>query len=190
MYYELSEPGLTDDARVNHDPNAYENGHKEWKNSKSGWLSTFPFGAFGFNRLNDRLDAENPEWRALPRQPGRDPMDLTETQPNCEFFHTVCYGGPPEYTDFPKEGQWALSMCCFLCGCQSRGEGKIKSTDPFEPPAADPKYLSDKRDLLMMSEGVRWANKLVMEGAGTKDIVKGAWPPDATHHLYKTNEEW
>lgn len=49
-------------------------------------------------------------------------------------FHTVCYGGPPEYTDFPKEGQWALSN------------------------------LDDKRDLLMMSEGVRWANELVMEG--------------------------
>lgn len=25
-YYELNEPGLTDDPRVNHDPNAYENG--------------------------------------------------------------------------------------------------------------------------------------------------------------------
>lgn len=72
----------------------------------------------------------------------------------------------------------------------SRGEVTIKNLDPFEPPAADPKYLSDKRDLLMMSEGVRWANELVMTGAGTKDIVKGAWPPGATHHLYKTNEEW
>lgn len=190
MYYELSEPELTDDARVNHDPEAYSNGHKEWLEKKSGWLANFPFGAFGFNRLNDRLERDNPEWRALPRKPGRDPMGLTESQPNCEFFNTICYGGPPEYTDFPKEGQWAFSMCCFLCGQQSRGHVKLKSLDPFDPPAVDPCYLSDKRDLIMMSEGVRFANEVVMEGAGTKGIVKGGWPSGATHHLNKTNEDW
>ena len=189
-YYELNQPGLTDDARAHHDPNAWETGHKEWKESKSGWLSTFPFGSFAFNRLNDRLDAENPEWRALPRQPGRDPMGQTESQPNLEFFHTVMYGGPPQYTDFPKEGQYALAMCCFLCGLQSRGFVKLNSTNPMEAPIVDHKYLSDKRDLLMMSEGVRWANELVMTGAGTKDVIKGAWPPGASHHLNKTNEDW
>lgn len=43
MYYELNQPGLTDDPRVNHDPNAFENGAKEWKEKKSGWLAQFPF---------------------------------------------------------------------------------------------------------------------------------------------------
>ncbi|KAK4952207.1 hypothetical protein LTR10_010129 [Elasticomyces elasticus] len=185
IYYEVSEPGLTDDARVNHDPNAYENGYKEWTEKKSGWMAQFPFGTFAFARLNDRLDRENPEWRALPREPGRDPMCLTESQPNLEFFHTVCYGGPPEYT-----GQYALAVCCFLCGQQSRGEVTIKSTDPFEPPHADPRYLSDKRDLIMMSEGVRFANEIAMTGTGTKDVIKGAWPAGATHHQNKTNEDW
>lgn len=190
IYYELNKPGLTDDPRVNHDPNAYENGLKEWKEKRTGWLATFPFGAFGFARLSDRLDAENTEWRRFPREPGRDPMGLTESQPNLEFFHTVCYGGPPEYTDFPKEGQYAFAMCCFLCGLQSRGEVKLKSTDPRDNPIVDHAYLSDKRDLLMMSEGVRFANELVTQGAGTKDIIKGAWPPGAKHHLNKTNEDW
>lgn len=84
-YYEVNTPDLTDDARVNHDLQAYENGHKEWKTGKTGWLATFPFGAFGFTRLSERLDAENPEWAALPREPGRDPMGLTKSQPNMEF---------------------------------------------------------------------------------------------------------
>ena len=190
MYYELNRSDLTDDARAHHDPNGFETGHAEWTEKKTGWLATFPFGAFAFNRLSDRLDADNPEWKALPREPGRDPMGQTETQPNLEFFHTVMYGGPPEFTDFPKEGQYALAMCCFLCGLQSRGFVKLKSADPFEPPLVDHKYLSDKRDLLMMSEGVRFANEVVMTGAGTKDIIKGAWPPGATHHLNKTNEDW
>jgi choline dehydrogenase-like flavoprotein len=96
IYYELNQAGLTDDARVNHDPNAFENGAKEWKEKKSGWLAQFPFGSFAFARLADRLEAENEEWRSFRREPGRDPMELTETQPNLEFFHTICYGGPPE----------------------------------------------------------------------------------------------
>jgi choline dehydrogenase-like flavoprotein len=81
-------------------------------------------------------------------------------------------------------------MCCFLCGLQSRGEVKLESTDPTRNPVVDHKYLSDRRDLLMMSEGVRFANEIVMTGAGTKDKIKGAWPPGANHHTYKTNEDW
>ena len=190
IYYELNQAGLTDDERVNHDPNAYENGAREWREKKSGWLAQFPFGSFAFARLNDRLDAENAEWRNMPREPGRDPMALTESQPNLEFFHTICYGGPPEYTDKPNPGQYAFAMCCFLCGLQSRGFVKLNSKDPKENPIVDHKYLDDKRDLLMMSEGVRFANELVTQGEGTKDLIKGAWPPGAKHHLYKTNEDW
>lgn len=96
IYYELNRPGLTDDERVNHDPNAMENGIKEWKEKKTGWLAQFPFGSFAFARLDDRLMRDNAEWRSFARPPGRDPMQLTDSQPNLEFFHTVCYGGPPE----------------------------------------------------------------------------------------------
>lgn len=73
---------------------------------------------------------------------------------------------------------------------QSRGFVKLKSTEPLDNPIVDHRYLSDKRDLLMMSEGVRFANELVTTGEGTKDLIKGAWPPGATHHLNKTNEDW
>lgn len=189
-YYELNQAGLTDDERVNHDPNAFENGTKEWREKKSGWLATFPFGSFAFTRLSDRLDNDVPEWKAYPREPGRDPMWQTNEQPSLEFFHTVCYGGPPEYTDKPKPGQYAFAMCCFLCGMQSRGEVKLKTTNPVDNPLVDHRYLSDKRDLIMMAEGCRWANEVVTQGEGTKDLIKGSWPPGASHHLNKTNEDW
>lgn len=189
-YYELNQPGLTDDERVNHDPHAYENGLKEWKESKTGWLAQFPFGSFAFARLDDRLQSENKEWQKYQRKQGRDPMDLTPSQPSLEFFHTVCYGGPPEYTDFPKEGQYAFAMCCFLCGAQSRGYIKLKSTKCRESPMVDHKYVSDRRDLLMMAEGCRFANEIVTTGAGTRDKIKGSWPPGAMHHLNVTNEDW
>ena len=45
---------LTDDERVNHDPNAYENGSKEWR-SQPRWLALFLAGASAFNRLSNGL---------------------------------------------------------------------------------------------------------------------------------------
>lgn len=29
-----------------------------------------------------------------------------------------------------------------------------------------------------------------MQGEGTKNVIKGAWPTGATHHQNKTNEDW
>ena len=52
----------------------------------------------------------------------------------------------------------------------------LKSTDPMGNPVVDCNYLSDPLDLLVMTEGCRLGNEIVMEGAGTNDIVKGSWP--------------
>ncbi|KAI0162423.1 putative GMC oxidoreductase [Pestalotiopsis sp. NC0098] len=190
FHYEVNQDDLTEDAKIYHDPDAFEKGVKEWKEKKTGWLSTFPFGPFAYARLDERLTRENAEWRSFARKPGRDPMELTETQPNVEMSHTIAYAGPPEHTDFPKEGQYAFTMVCLLMGMQSRGEVTLKSADPRENPTVDHRYFSDRRDLLMMSEGVRFANELVTTGAGTKDKIKGSWPPGRDHHTYKTNEDW
>jgi choline dehydrogenase-like flavoprotein len=117
-------------------------------------------------------------------------MEGRLSMPYTHLSLTDAEANVARYTDFPKEGQYAFAMCCFLCGLCSRGSVKLNSTDPLDNPIVDHKYLDDKRDLLMMSEGVRFANELVMTGAGTRDKIKGAWPPGATHHLNKTNEDW
>jgi choline dehydrogenase-like flavoprotein len=44
--------------------------------------------------------------------------------------------------------------------------------------------------MLVLTEACRFGNEIVMNGAGTKDIVKGSWPPNLKHHTYKTREEW
>jgi hypothetical protein len=58
-----------------------------YKDKKEGVLSTFPFGAFAFARLDDRLKDE-PLWQQAKRENDRDPMGLTTKQPNIEFFTT------------------------------------------------------------------------------------------------------
>lgn len=58
-----------------------------YKEKKTGILSTFPFGAFAFARLDERLK-DDPLWKSAQREPGRDPMGLTQKQPNIEYFTT------------------------------------------------------------------------------------------------------
>ncbi|KAE8141417.1 hypothetical protein BDV38DRAFT_237834 [Aspergillus pseudotamarii] len=188
MFYETERQGLTTDWQVYHDDNM-EKTYAQWKEHKTGFLSTFPFGAFAFARLDERLKDE-PLWRDAPREPGRDPMGLTPKQPNIEFFTTECYGGPKQYDQFPIDHKHAFSMIAELFAPKSRGTVTLKSKDPLENPIVDCNYLADPMDLLVLTEACRFGNEVVMKGAGTKDIVKGSWPSNLTHHTYKTREEW
>ncbi|RHZ60765.1 hypothetical protein CDV55_103182 [Aspergillus turcosus] len=188
MFYETEKEGLTTDFHVYHDNN-FAKTYQQWKDHKSGFLSTFPFGSFAFARLDDRLKDE-PLWRDAARQPGRDPMGLTPKQPNIEFFTTECYGGPKQYNQFPIDHKHAFSMIAELFAPRSRGTVSLKSKDPMENPVIDCNYLADPLDLLVLTEACRFGNEIVMNGAGTKDIVKGSWPPNLNHHTYKTREEW
>ncbi|KAE8350547.1 hypothetical protein BDV28DRAFT_138930 [Aspergillus coremiiformis] len=188
MFYETDQAGLTTDAQVYHDDNLRTT-YRQWKEHKTGFLSTFPFGAFAFARLDERLHDE-PLWRDAPRQPGRDPMGLTPQQPNIEFFTTECYGGPKQYNHFPTDHQHAFAMIAELFAPKSRGTVTLQSPDPRENPIVDCNYLADPMDLLVLTEACRFGNEIVMNGAGTKDIVKGSWPSNLTHHTYTTREQW
>lgn len=117
-------------------------------------------------------------------------MGLTPSQPNVEFFTTECYGGPKQYDQFPIDQKHAFSMIAELFAPKSRGSVTLKSADPMDNPIVDCNYLSDPMDMLVLSEACRFGNEIVMSGAGTKDIVKGSWPPNLSHHAYTKREEW
>ena len=152
-------------------------------------LSTFPFGAFAYARLDERLQG-NSLWDHAICEPGRDPMGLTPAQPNIEIFMTECYGGPKKFADIPGQNESAFSIIPELFAPKSRGSVRIKSADPFENPIVDHNYLADPLDVLVLSEACRFSNEIVMKGAGTKDIVKGSWPSKLTHHAHTSREDW
>ncbi|KAL1966341.1 hypothetical protein VTN77DRAFT_4694 [Rasamsonia byssochlamydoides] len=187
-FYETDKPGLTNDYLVYHDDN-FQKTYALWKEKKTGFLSTFPFGPFAFARLDERLK-DSELWNNAPREPGRDPMGLTPKQPNIEFFTTELYGGPKQFDQFPVNHQHAFSMISELFGPRSRGTVTLKSKDPLEKPVVDTNYLADPLDLEVLAEACRFGNEIVMQGKGTKDIVKGSWPPHLNHHKYTTREEW
>ena len=188
IFYETEKPGLTNDHLL-YGQGAMAESYRLWKEEKRGALSTFPFGAFAYARLDERLKG-NPLWDKADCEPGRDPMGLTPTQPNIELFMTECYGGPKKFEDIPGENKSAFSIIPELFAPKSRGSVRIKSADPFEIPIVDHNYLADPLDVLILSEACRFANETVVQGAGTKDIVKGSWPPKLTHHAHTSREDW
>ena len=187
-FYETEKPGLTNDSLVYHD-NAIESSYILYKEKKSGVLSTFPFGAFAYARLDDRLQ-DSDLWKNAARKDGRDPMGLTSKQPHVEFFTTELYGGPKQYDKFPIDKKHAFAMITELFAPHSKGTVTLKSKNPEDNPVIDCNYLSSELDLLVLCEGVRLGNEIVTKGSATKDIVKGAWPSELTHHEYTKREEW
>jgi hypothetical protein len=59
---------------------------ERYKKDKTGPLSVFPFGAFAYARIDDRLQKYQ-EWSNAPRKPGRDQMALKPNQPQLEFWN-------------------------------------------------------------------------------------------------------
>ncbi|EKG17880.1 Glucose-methanol-choline oxidoreductase [Macrophomina phaseolina MS6] len=161
VFYESNQPELTND-------------HLAYYDDVPAWKNTSP--------IND------PHGKAY--DPGRDPMALLPIQPNIEWFSTEMYGGPKQYDRFPTDGQGVFALISMLLSPRSRGSVTLASRDPTANPVVDHNYLGDELDLLVMAEACRWGNEIITKGAGTKDIVKGSWPPDANHHLYTTREQW
>jgi len=81
-------------------------------------------------------------------------------------------------------------MITELFSPRSKGSVTLKSTDPLENPCVDHNYLSEPLDMLVLSEGVRLGNEVVMNGAGTRGVVKGSWPSDLTHHTHTDRVSW
>lgn len=118
-------------------------------------------------------------------------MGQTSKQPNVEFFNTECFVGPSSMYNRVPLNQSAFSLITELFSPRSKGTVTLTSADPADNPAVDHNYLDDPLDLLVLAEGCRLANEIVTRGSGTKDIVKGSWPPElAAHHLYSTRAEW
>lgn len=81
-------------------------------------------------------------------------------------------------------------MVTTLFAGRSRGEVTLESADSTKNPVVDHKHLSDPLDPLVLSEGCRLANEIVLEGARTKDVIGGSWPHHLTQHTQKDRPEW
>lgn len=182
-FYEVSEPDLTNDDKLWHG-DAWRQSLAQWKRDKSGVLSTFPFGAFAYARLDDRLQDSELWQQARAQTAERDPMNLTVQQPHVEYFNTECYAGPRWYDQRPVDNKHAFAMITELFSPRSRGTVTLQSKDPRDEPVIDNNFLADPLDLLVLAEGVRFGNEIIMQGESTKKVVKGSWPGEHADLLW------
>ncbi|KAF2204315.1 alcohol oxidase [Delitschia confertaspora ATCC 74209] len=187
-FYEVSKPDVTNDHLIWH-TGAREKTAQEYKASRTGFFSQFPFGVFAFARLDERLK-DSEIWQKTNQTNGRDPMGTTENQPHVEFWNTECYSPKYMFKDFPPDGHYAFAMATTFYSPRSLGEVTITSTNPTANPRVQHNYLSDPLDMLIFSEGCRLANEIALEGVGTKDIIVGSWPAAHGHDKYTTREDW
>ncbi|KAG8630270.1 hypothetical protein KVT40_001889 [Elsinoe batatas] len=189
IFYETDQKGLTKDSLMHHGPTAYENARELWLQDKTGILSSIPFGAVAFARLDDRL-SDSQLWRDSHDDTGRDPMGRTKMQPHIEFFTTECYAGLKEMSAIPEAGQHVFGIVVELLAPRSFGKVQLTSKDPNAKMVVQHNYLTDSRDDLVLAEACRFANEIVTTGSGTEQLIKGSWPPASEHHILRTREEW
>ncbi|OCT45018.1 putative GMC oxidoreductase [Cladophialophora carrionii] len=193
--YEVTQPNLTNDIHVHH-KDGFANSQSTYQASRSGFFATFPFGVFALARLDDAL-ASSPLWHdrsAATAGSDRDAANLTPQQAHVEYMHTELYSGHIHGRDVPLDGKHGFEMMTLLFSQQSRGTVTLRSADPHDKPVIDPRYLSDPLDLLMLTEGVRYAHSIVTSGSGTKDIITpGVWmagPEYAALGPDTTGKDW
>jgi len=87
IFYATKQQNITNDYLL-YKPDALGEAYRQWKEEKRGPLSTFPFGAFGYARLDERLKSE-PLWQTAPREDGRDPMTHIIPTQHRVFQHGV-----------------------------------------------------------------------------------------------------
>lgn len=188
LFYEVSRAGLTNDHLIWHD-GARDKSTAQYKDSRTGFMSQFPFGSFAFARIDSRLQ-DSALWQQSPRDPLLDPMGLSSTQPQIELWNTECYSPKYLYKDFPSDSQHAFALAVEFFSPQSRGSVTLQSKNPLENPIVDHKHLSNPLDMLVFSEACNYANEIVTRGAGTRDVVVGSWPAFLGYESFTKREQW
>lgn len=109
-----------------------------WRLRHSGPLTSNVAEAGGFSRSRPSLAAPDLQWHALP--------------------------SPYQRQGLADPSVRALSLLVTLVAVGSRGQIRLRTSDPRHKPAIDPAYLSDASDLDPLVEGLRMAREFAAAG--------------------------
>jgi len=141
--------------------------------------------------MDDRLSKHESWQKAKAKaKPGRDPLGLTSTQAQVEYFTTERYAAPKHYNNPPPTGRSAFGLIIMGLGSLSRGYLKIRSRNPRDKPNIQHNYLSNPLDVLVLAEACKLGSQTILEGKGTKDLILGSWPTEDKHHQFTELSQW
>jgi choline dehydrogenase len=113
-----------------------------WRMRHSGPLTSNVAEAGGFSRSRPSLSAPDLQWHALP--------------------------SPYQRQGLADPSIRALSLLITLVSVGSRGQIRLRGSDPRHKPLIDPAYLSDGSDLEPLVEGLRMAREFASAGPMAK----------------------
>ncbi|RFU24470.1 hypothetical protein B7463_g11870, partial [Scytalidium lignicola] len=158
MFYEVSQ-GFTTDHLL-HGDGVFERSREEWRTQRAGTLSRSHFGAFAFTRLDEKLN-KHEMWRKAPTEAGRDPLGLTPTQAQVEYFTTERYAAPKHYNNPPPTGRSAFGLIVENFSAKIRGYVKLRSNNPLDKPIIQHNYLQDPLDVLVLAEACKYGAEII-----------------------------
>ncbi|MBC7738319.1 MAG: GMC family oxidoreductase N-terminal domain-containing protein [Candidatus Saccharibacteria bacterium] len=101
-------------------------------------------------------------------------LGKAETYPDVQVHFEPDYG--PDRTDGSVTDRHGFGMWINVSRPQSRGEIRLRSADPFDKPAVDPRYLSEPADLALTVDAVLACREIGTAPAFQQIGVKEMWP--------------
>ncbi|KAJ5708822.1 Glucose-methanol-choline oxidoreductase [Penicillium malachiteum] len=168
--------GMGLDNILHQDGPLQDDAKRQYDESKTGPLASGILELIAFCRIDDRLEGYKEYRDAKGMNGGTDPYG-PEGQPHFEIDFMPIFA-PPFQRDFsvPEEEDW-MTVIVNLVRPQSRnGFVRLTSLDPHEQPEINLNYFSNKLDILVLREGVRFIDDVLMTGDGMKDIIHEDYP--------------
>jgi len=100
-----------------------------------------------------------------------------EAYPDIQVHFEPDFG--PDRTDGSAADRHGFGMWINVSRPQSRGEIRLRSADPYDKPAVDPRYLTERADLDLTVNAVMACRDIGLAPAFQKIGVKEMWPGEA-----------
>ncbi|KAF8955297.1 aryl-alcohol-oxidase from pleurotus Eryingii [Flammula alnicola] len=130
----------------------------DWVTNKTGMLANNVVNHFGFARI-----PSNASIFQTVADPAPGP-----TSPHWEIIASNFYFNPG--FSLPPTGSF-MTVVAVLIRPTSRGTIKLKSSNPFDKPLIDPKYLTTDFDIFTMQEAVKAINRFVAAPAWSDYVI-------------------
>jgi len=109
--------------------------------------------------------------------------DGADPRPDVQLHFAPGYSVPPP--GYAKRGAWAHSLLACVLRPESRGEIRLRSARPDDPPVIDPRFLSAPSDVRTIVRGLEQARAIAHSsafGVAPRELVPGPGA-DLTRHV-------
>ncbi|KAJ5769566.1 oxidoreductase [Penicillium odoratum] len=142
----------------------------------SGPLGSGLLELVGFPRIDDRLAGVKEYIQAKKENKGVDPFG-PGGQPHFQIDFVPMFSDAFQWHfPVPPEGSWLTVIVDLLRPISKPGWVKLRSKDPLDDPYINLNYFNDHLDVIVLREGIRAVDDILMTGESFKEIIGEDYP--------------